>query len=54
MDQPYIRLQSQGQGHVKRTTVVASLMLFACLVAENMHCDLHQRQGQHNEHGLHP
>ena len=33
----YKRLQSQGQGHVKIwPTVVASVLLTACLVAESM------------------
>ena len=37
VNMPYKRLQSQGQGHVKMAyTVVASLMLIACLVAESM------------------
>ena len=36
LDKPYKRLQSQGQGYVKWPTVVASLMLIACLVAESM------------------
>ena len=39
MGKPYKRLQSQGQGHVKWPTVVASLMLIACLVAETCNAD---------------
>ena len=35
LDKPYKRIQSQGQGHVKKwPTVVASVMLIACLAAE--------------------
>ena len=37
LDKPYKRLQSQGQDHIKKwPSVVASLMLIACLVAERM------------------
>ena len=37
MNKPYKCLQSHGQGHIKKgPTVVASLMVIACLVAENM------------------